>query len=208
MELREALHQIQGGDEGALGRPPGVGHRPEPGEIEMGMAQHLERSTGGGLGVGAAPLPSQGRQGRQGGGQQTVGIAGIEGFEFQPAVDQGAVVVAGTAQIELQLQGFAGPPALGQGPATGGIEQIAAVDRFSVDAQLHRLGPPAQTEPGHRLGGAKGAPGLRAGQGQSQPPPLAAPGPDDQAAGRPVGPMDASPGILEGRQGDGIPLWH
>ena len=110
MELREALHQIQRGDEGALGRPPGVGHRPEPGEIEVGMTEHLHRAAGGGLRL--APLPPQGPQGRQGGGQQAIGISRIKRFEFQPAVDQGAVVVAGTAQPQLQLQGLTRPPAL------------------------------------------------------------------------------------------------
>ena len=42
MQLLEALDQIKGRGEGALGRLPGVGHRPEPGQIEMGMAQHMK----------------------------------------------------------------------------------------------------------------------------------------------------------------------
>ena len=41
MQLLEALDQIKGRGEGALGRLPGVGHRPEPGQIEVGMAQHM-----------------------------------------------------------------------------------------------------------------------------------------------------------------------
>ena len=74
------------------------------------MTEHLHRAAGGGLRL--APLPPQGPQGRQGGGQQAIGISRIKRFEFQPAVDQGAVVVAGTAQAQLQLQGLTRPPAL------------------------------------------------------------------------------------------------
>ena len=95
------------------------------------MTQHLHRA-GGGL-PRPAPLLSQGGQGLEGGSQQTVGISGITRFEFQAAVNQGAVVVAGTAQAELQIQGLPGPPASGQRPATGGVEQIAAMDGLSID---------------------------------------------------------------------------
>ena len=41
MELGVALHQIQHRAEGALGRLPGVGHRPQPGQIQVGMTQQM-----------------------------------------------------------------------------------------------------------------------------------------------------------------------
>ena len=47
VEFWPALHQIQSGSKGALGRLPGVGHRPEPGEIQMGMAQPVNRTLRG-----------------------------------------------------------------------------------------------------------------------------------------------------------------
>ena len=47
VEFWPALHQIQSGSKGALGRLRVVGHRPEPGEIQMGMAQPVNRTRRG-----------------------------------------------------------------------------------------------------------------------------------------------------------------
>ena len=41
VELGVALHQIEDRGEGALGGLPGIGHGPEPGQIEVGVTQHL-----------------------------------------------------------------------------------------------------------------------------------------------------------------------
>ena len=42
MELGVAFHQREHRLEGALRRPPGVRHRPEPGQIEVGVAQQVK----------------------------------------------------------------------------------------------------------------------------------------------------------------------
>ena len=44
VELREALHQGERRFKGAHSGLPGVGHRPQPGQIQMGVAQHLHRA--------------------------------------------------------------------------------------------------------------------------------------------------------------------
>ena len=41
VELWVALHQLQHRGEGALGRLPSVGHRPQPGQVQVGMTQHM-----------------------------------------------------------------------------------------------------------------------------------------------------------------------
>ena len=46
MELLEAIHQEERRREGALRRLPGVRDRPEPGQIEMGMAEHVKPADG------------------------------------------------------------------------------------------------------------------------------------------------------------------
>ena len=196
VELREALHQGQGGNEGALGRPPGVGHGPQPGQIEMGVTEHPHRPLGHRLGP---PPPSpQAPQGLAAGGQQVEGVGRIDRLELDAAVDQGAVVMERAAQAQLQGQGFAGPPALGQGPAAGGVKQVAGQHRLPIHPQLGRIGPPAQRQPGAGHGGAERAPGRRAEALQVQDALLAAAGPDDQAAGGPVGPVARAPGVDEG----------
>ena len=44
MKLWKALHQLQHRFKGAHGRLPGIRHGPEPGQIEVGMAQNLHRN--------------------------------------------------------------------------------------------------------------------------------------------------------------------
>ena len=46
MQLREELHQVQSGVEGAFRRLPGVSNRPQPGQIQMSMPNPVQ-STGG-----------------------------------------------------------------------------------------------------------------------------------------------------------------
>ena len=60
MELGVALHQAQGRLEGALRRPPGVRHRPEPGQIEVGVAEQVK------AGRARPPLGLGGRKRPQG----------------------------------------------------------------------------------------------------------------------------------------------
>ena len=241
MELGVALHQLECRLESALRRPPGVRHRPEPGQIEVGVAEQLktgrawpqlglgrlERPQGrgeapwpiGGLGIGArqgrlqrsrrrrvlAPGRPQGHQVQGRAGQQPLGIGAIGGLQLQPALDQGTVVVAGAAQRKAEIQGFAPPPVLGQHPAAGGIEQVALMNRLAGDRQHHRLGPPTQHQPGPGRGPLLGplleqlAPFRRALQPQAQAQPLAAPGPDQQAAGKPIGPMAGAPRVVDRR---------
>ena len=122
MELRETLHQGQRRFEGAHRRLPGISHGPEPGQIEVGVAQHLhrsgrvqqhlllepglERGSGSGIGrvegpellqqcrlrLGRQALRSQ-RQARR--RQHTRGVRRIDGLLLHRAGDQGAVVVKG-----------------------------------------------------------------------------------------------------------------
>ena len=136
-------------------------------------------------------------------GQKPIGIGAIGGLQLQPALDQGAVVVAGTAQRKAEVEGFALPPALGQHPAAGGIKQVAAMDWLASDRKHHLLGPPAQDQPGPGRGPLVGprrlvelAPVVRALEPQAQAQPLAAPGPDQQAAGKPIGPMAGAPRVF------------
>ena len=196
VKVGEALQQIQGGAEGALGRPPGVGHRPEPGQIEVGMAEHLHRScTCAGRHTG---LAAQAFELRHGGGEQAEGIGPIPGFEHHLAEDHGAVVMEGAAQPQLQLQRLPLPPAEGQRPAAGGVEEIAGMHRLAIDPQLHRIGPPAQHQAGAGVIRTEVGPGIRPLQPQAQVPPLAPAGPDHQPPRRPVGPVPGPPGMLQG----------
>ena len=202
VERPVALHQLQGRGEGAFRRLPGVGHRPQPGQIEMGMAQHLQHPFPRGL--VAAMRAAQGAQRIGGRREQAVGIGGIQGFQLDPALDQGTVVMQRTAQPQLQLQGLPLPPAGGQRPAAGGVEEITAVDGLPIHPQFGPVGPPAQRQAGTGDGGAAGSarqvqPGLRAGGAQAEPAPLTAPRPDDQAPGGPVGPVGEPPGAPQGR---------
>ena len=91
MQLLEALDQIKGRGEGALGRLPGVGHRPEPGQIEVGMAQHMKATC---WRFAAAQLGKL----SLGFSQQTRRVGWIQGLELKTALDQGTVVVNGAAQ--------------------------------------------------------------------------------------------------------------
>ena len=91
MQLLEALDQIKGRGEGALGRLPGVGHRPEPGQIEMGMAQNMKAAC---RRLAAAQLGKL----SLGFSQQTRRVGWIQGLELKTALDQGTVVVHGAAQ--------------------------------------------------------------------------------------------------------------
>ena len=91
MQLLEALDQIKGRGEGALGRLPGVGHRPEPGQIEVGMAQHMKPTC---RRFAAAQLSKL----SLGFSQQIHRIGWIQGLELETALDQGTVVVQGAAQ--------------------------------------------------------------------------------------------------------------
>ena len=193
MELAEALDQIQRSREGALGRQPGIGHRPQPGQVQVGVAQQVEATTQ----RLAAPQLGQLSLGF---GQQAGGIGRIQGFELQATLDQGPVVVEGAAQLQLYQQGLPLPPALGQHPATGGIKQIAAMHHLAIHPQFRRIGPPAQhqTGLGHRSGNLELPPGFRTGQLQPQPAPLATPGPDQQSPGVPVRAMQGPPGIGQG----------
>ena len=196
MQLRMALHQRQGRAEGAFGRLPGVGNGPEPGQIEMGVAQHME--TGLTPNLGSRQGRPQSHQLLADGLQQPVRIGRIARLKLNATVYQRPVVVAGAAQPQLKLQGFALPPAGRQAPAAGRIKQVSAVHGHPVDQQLHRLGPPAQHQPG--LGPRRQpAPGLGTAEGQLQRADAAATGPDDQPAPGPVGPVLGAPGVAEGR---------
>ena len=117
--------------------------------------------------------------------------------------------MAGAAQRQAQIEGFAPPPAFGQQPAAGGIKQVAAMHCLAIDLQQHLLGPPAQHQPGPgqcRLLGPLLGPLLeqlpplrRALQPQAQAQPLATPGPDQQAPGKPIGPMASAPRVFDRR---------
>ena len=196
MQLRVALHQRQGRAEGAFGRLPGVGYGPEPGQIEMGVAQHMQ--TGLAPNLGSRQGRPQGHQLLADGLQQPIRIGRIARLELDAAVHQRPVVVARAAQPQLELKGFALPPAGRQAPAAGRIKQVSAVHCHPVDQQLHRFGPPAQHQP--CLGPRRElAPVLRAAEGQLQCANAATTGPDDQPAPGPVGSVLGAPGVGEGR---------
>lgn len=127
-----------------------------------------------------------------------MGIGRIEGFELDAAEDQSAVVMQGAAEAKLESKRFTCPPALGQGPAAGGVEEIPLQHPLPVDPELGSIRPPAQHQASAGGAGAKRAPTGRAVADQPQAPPEASAGPDDQAARRPVGSMAATPGILKG----------
>ena len=195
VQLGKALQQVEGGAEGALGGPPGVGHRPEPGQIEVGMAQHLHAANAGtGWHTG---LMAQALQLRHRRGEQAEGIGRIPGFEHHLTEDQGTVVVEGAAQPQLQLQRLPLPPAEGQLPAAGGVEEITGMHGLTSHPQLHRIGPPAQTQAGAGGIGAQMGPGGRPLQAQAQVPPEASAGPTHQPPRRPVGPVPGTPGMVQ-----------
>ena len=49
MQFRSTLHQLQGGTEGAFCCLPGIGHRPEPSQIKMGVPDPMQTTSGTGL---------------------------------------------------------------------------------------------------------------------------------------------------------------
>ena len=73
VQLRVALHQRQGRFEGAHRRLPGVRHRPQPSQIQMGMAQHMEAAGGPVLGLAPQPGPQRRAAG---------GIGGVEALQL------------------------------------------------------------------------------------------------------------------------------
>lgn len=148
--------------------------------------------------LGRPRPPPQGHELQGLGQQHPMGIVQAGGLELEAAEDQGAVVMERAAQRQRQLQGLPCPPALGQGPAAGGVEQIAAVRGLSVDPQFGRLGPPTQHQAGPQL--PPGPPGLRADEALAQAQLLATAGPDDQPPGEPVGPVAPAPGVIDGQR--------
>ena len=80
--------------------------------------------------------------------EQIKGIGGLQGLQFDAAAHQGAVVVEGAAQAQLQLQPLAAPPVGGQGPTAGRVEQVALVNAVAIHPELGLIGPPAQAKPG------------------------------------------------------------
>ena len=193
MELLEALDQVEGGAESALGGVPGVRHRPEPSQVEVGMAQHVKPAS---RRLTRAQLDKLGL----GFSQQSLRVGRIQGLEFETALDQGAVVVQGTAQAQLQLQRLPLPPAIGQHPPAGGVKQVAGMHPRAINPQLHLIGPPAQHQSGlgHGHRQLQLPPRRRASQAQTQLSPLASTRPDHQPPGRPIGAMVLAPGIIEG----------
>ena len=233
VQLGMALHQAQGGVEGAHRRLPGVGHRPQPGQIQMGMAEHMEPTAGPAVGLG----PQPGRQRRATGGVQRIellqlghqglpllsiqpplgegdlgrrqyagGISRIDGLLLQLTGDQSAVVVQGGAQPQVQLQGLALPPGIGQGPTAGGIEQIPLMHQGPIHPKLHRIGPPTQHQARQAIAPLPHPPGRRTLQAQLQLQPAPPPRPDHQPAGVPIRAKPRSPGVIEGETADAIGL--
>ena len=50
MQFRITIHQLQRGTECAFCRLPGIGHRPEPSQIEMSVPDPMQTTSGPGLG--------------------------------------------------------------------------------------------------------------------------------------------------------------
>ena len=49
MQFRISLHQLQRGTECAFCRLPGISHRPQPSQIEMGVPDPMQTTSGPGL---------------------------------------------------------------------------------------------------------------------------------------------------------------
>ena len=49
MQFRGLPHQLQGGTEGPFRRLPGIGHRPQPSQIEMGVSDPMQTTNRSGL---------------------------------------------------------------------------------------------------------------------------------------------------------------
>ncbi|CAK6686405.1 hypothetical protein BBFGKLBO_00001 [Synechococcus sp. CBW1107] len=190
VELAVVPDQAEGRAEGALGGLPGVGHGPEPGQVEVSMAEQMEPA-----GFPRRGLPQlcelQPRE-----RQQAIRVSGIQGFRLDPAEHQGAVVVERTAQLQFQKQRLPLPPALGQGPAAGAVEQVTAVDRAAVDPEFGGVGPPAQHQASQ--GRCPATPAGGTAQLQHQMPGLPTARPGHQTTGVPVGTMEAGPGVGQG----------
>ena len=162
----------------------------------MGMAQHRHNARS--RSPRQAPQPAELVELPLGFPQQVQGIGGLQGLQFDAAVQQGALVVERTAQPQFQMQRFSLPPAGRQLPAATGVEQVSAVDPIAIDPELGLIGPPAQhqTGPG-RLGPGPGGPGIGAVQPQPEMAPLSPAGPDDQTSLRPVWAVTGTPGIVQ-----------
>ena len=224
VQLGIALQQRQGRAEGADRRLPGVGHRPQPGQVQVGVTEHLEsprwtrhsglrqqgneafrgrwvpgveRFQGCGQRLG---LP-QGLQLKRRGLQHGRGIGGIAGLQLHLAGHQGPIVVERGAQQQLQHEGLSLPPGLRQQPATGGIEQVALMHLNAIHPQHHGIGPPAQHQPRLAIPLLALLPLGWTLQPALQRMPTPPTGPHHQAAGCPIGPVQTPPGVVEGRPG-------
>ena len=131
------------------------------------------------------------------GEQKAIRVAGVARFAFQLRQQQGAIVVARALQQQFQFQHLSRAKPFRQWPAAGGVKEIALVDGVSVDAALGGFGPPAQGQ-ADGFAAAALAPSLRPVQRMAQAQALAAPGPDHQSAGIPVGPVTLPPAVVQG----------
>ena len=121
MEFWPALQQLQGRAKGSLCGLPGVGDRPEPGQIQMGVTKPVHRSgcrlstsqmvfhcieSLQGTGIQLLPLLRQTATGREVQlqclrEQDPIGIRCLATrLQIQTAADQSAVIVQRAAQLE------------------------------------------------------------------------------------------------------------
>ena len=226
VELWETLHQRQGRIEGANRRLPGVRHRPEPGQIQMGVAQEMETARGASLGhprqqVGKGsllelwlqrcqgiPRETRGAQRQSLGRQHPSGVREIRWLLLEPAVNQGPVVMQRGAQPQLQLQRLAFPPRGRQGPAAGAVEQVALVHQGPIGPELHGIGPPTEGQTGTPITALSHLPGLRADQLQAQADPAPAARPAQQSTLMPVGAVACTPGVIQGQNAVSVRRLH
>ena len=215
-ELRPALHQVEGGSECSFSRLPGVRDRPEPGQIEMSVAQPVHRARRSGRrgqlvgdGIDSSRLerikllPVSGKvstgcvmklQGFRHKDPSRV-MGWTPGFPIQRAADQSSVVMQRTTKLQLQLQSSTAEAALRKCPATGGIEQIPLMHQDAIHPEPGHFSPPAQTKSTPTA--IPIPPLLRPMQTLLQPQPLTTPGPDQQTPLSPVRAVGCPPVVLK-----------
>ena len=209
-------HQPQDRAESAFGGLPGVSYRPQPGQIEMGVTEPVQGTSGrcrllqvrrhGQMrlctpGIEVRPTRRQitarsQMQFQRRRDERAIRIGSTRlRLQIQVAADQSSIVMEWAAQFQRKMQRSPLATSVREGPAAGGIEEISLMNQHAVNPEPHPLGPPAQHQP--RTTRSTVTPVVWPHQPLLKPKPLTPPWPDQQTTFGPIRAMRRSPGFIE-----------
>ena len=214
--LWPAAHQGKCRAKGAFCGLPGVSNRPKPGQIEMGVTEPMQGTSGrcrllqvrrhGQMRLCAAGIqvrPTRRQitarsqmqfQRRRDERAIRIGATRLR-LQIQVAADQSSIVMQWAAQFQLKMQRSSLATSVREGPAAGGIEEISLMNQHAVNPEPHPLGPPAQHQ--SRTTRSTVTPVVWPHQPRLKPKPLTPPWPDQQTTFGPIRAMRRSPGFIE-----------